>query len=52
MYQFNVILEGEKTVILNSEHPINFNYANMICQEMGYSERVKKITFLGKIEGF
>lgn len=51
MYQFQLTLEAEKTVIINSEHPINFNYANMIISEMGYSEKVKKITFLGNIKG-
>jgi hypothetical protein len=51
MLQFQLTLEEEKTVIINSEHPITFNYANMILREMGYSQNVKKITFLGKIKG-
>jgi len=50
MYQFLLTLHGDKTVIVNAIHPINFNYANMITAEMGYFEAVKKITFLGKVE--
>lgn len=51
MYQYQLTLEHEKTVIINSFHPVNFSYCNMVVSEMGYSEKVKKITFLGKIEG-
>jgi len=52
MYQYLLLLEHGKQQVINASNPINFPYANMVIQEMGYSEKVKRITFLGKLEGY
>lgn len=50
MYQFMITLQNDKTVILNTNHPIDFKYANMIIKEMGYNESVKRITYIGSVD--
>lgn len=51
MFQFMITLQHDKTVIINAYHPIDFKYANMIIKEMGYNESVKRITYIGSIDG-
>ena len=52
MYQYLLLLEHGKQQVINASNPINFPYANLVIEEMGYSEKVKRITFLGKLEGY
>jgi len=49
LHQFIVIDTNEVSHVINSEHPINFDYANRVLGEMGVTRNVKKIIYSGTI---